>query len=111
MVRLARSLQAWNTAAFARTLKDELAGIGAGGLPLYAATSLGGRVDERALDVTLLGKGETATELDLRVGVFFVEIMGGCSCGDDPVESNAWCELRVRIDKATAAARIDLAHD
>ena len=39
-----------------------------------------------------------------KVGVFFSEIVGGCSCGDDPITVNAYCEILVSIDKKTAQA-------
>jgi len=104
MTRLVKSLQAWNTRAFAGALKAEILDQGAGTLPLQECTSLGGRIDGDALDITVLGMSENAAEIAVRLGVFLTEIMGGCSCGDDPVESNTWCVLRVRIDKATAAA-------
>jgi hypothetical protein len=42
----------------------------------------------------------------VHVGVFFREIVGGCSCGDEPFAADGYCEIELRIDKETAEARI-----
>ena len=39
-----------------------------------------------------------------RVGIFFNEVVGGCSCGDDPLSVNAYCQIQVSIDRASAEA-------
>jgi len=39
------------------------------------------------------------------------EIVAGCSCGDDPQSQNAYCAMRVRIDKTTAAAAFAVIDD
>jgi hypothetical protein len=39
-----------------------------------------------------------------RVGIFFNEVVGGCSCGDDPLSVNAYCKIQVSIDRASAEA-------
>ena len=46
--------------------------------------------------------------IQAKVGVFFNEIIGGCSCGDDPLSENAYCELQVSIDKVTAEAEFSV---
>ncbi len=101
---LANSLRAWETDAFASTLKADILGLGAGVLPLHEAAA-GGCVDEGDIEITVLGTTDNATEIHVNVGVFFAEIIGGCSCGDEPSTSNAYCELRVSIDKVNGLAR------
>ncbi len=40
------------------------------------------------------------------VGIFFTEMVAGCSCAEEPDAVNANCRLRMRIDKAPAEAEI-----
>ena len=109
--RLAAALQAWGTPGFATALAAELGRLDAARLPLGAASGLGGRIEPGSVGVTVLGAAEGPDGIHARVGVFFVEVLGGCSCGDGPAAHNAWCELRVHIDKASGAARIEAVHD
>jgi len=107
---LDKSLRAWNTAAFAATLKADLLDLGAGVLPLHEAAA-GGCIDEGDVEITVLGSSASATEIHACVGVFFSEVIGGCSCGDEPSANNAYCELRVSIDKGNGLARFEVVHD
>ncbi|MGD8875603.1 MAG: glucosamine--fructose-6-phosphate aminotransferase [Gammaproteobacteria bacterium] len=104
VTRLENSLRAWGTDAFAGTLKADILGLGAGVLPLQVAAA-GGCVAEDDVEITVLGSTDDAAEIHVNVGVFFAEIIAGCSCGDAPSTSNAYCELRVSIEKATGLAR------
>jgi hypothetical protein len=36
--------------------------------------------------------------------VFFTEVVGGCSCGDEPFEQPVYCELGVTIDRQSGEA-------
>lgn len=110
VTRLGKSLRAWNTDAFAGILKAEILGLGAGVLPLHEAAA-GGCVDEGDVEITVLGTGDSAAEIHVNVGVFFAEVIAGCSCGDEPSASNAYCELRVSIDKTTGLARFAVIQD
>lgn len=107
---LGNSVRAWNTATFAAALKADILGLGAGVLPLQQAAG-GGSIDESDIEITLLGCSDSATEIHARVGVFFAEILAGCSCGDEPAASTAYCELRVSIDKADGQARFEILHE
>jgi hypothetical protein len=107
---LGNSLRAWNTDAFAEVLIAELLRLGAGGLPLHEAAT-GGCVAADDVEITVLGAGDSAAEIHVNVGVFFTEILAGCSCGDEPAASNAYCELRVSIDKANGLARFAVIQD
>jgi hypothetical protein len=107
---LGNSLRAWNTDAFAGTLKADILGLGAGVLPLHEAAA-GGCIDEADVEITVLGSSESATSIHANIGIFFSEVIAGCSCGDEPVASNAYCELRVSIDKGSGQARFEVIHD
>ncbi len=110
MASLGNSLRAWNTDAFAATLKADILGLGAGVLPLHEAAA-GGCIDEGNIGITVLGSRDSKTEIHVNVGVFFAEVIGGCSCGDEPAASNAYCELRVSIDKVNGHARFVVIQD
>ena len=108
MVRLADSLQHWQSGLFNRVLKRELENLPAGTLPLARAANRGGYIDDDRLSVTVISTEELAHQIQARVGIFFTEIISGCSCGDDPVPENAYCEMRVSIAKTTAEAHFEV---
>jgi hypothetical protein len=58
--------------------------------------------------VTVLRYRDTPDALLAEVGIFFGEILAGCSCGDEPEIQNSYCELKVLIDKHTAMAHFSL---
>jgi len=108
MKRLPNSRKHWQSAGFEQALKTELEGLRAGTLPLEQATSRGGIVDDSDISVTVIEAIESGRSIQARAGVFFTEIVGGCSCGDDPVAENAYCEILIHIDKTTAEAEFAL---
>lgn len=110
VIRLDSALRAWNTDDFAAALKSDILALGAGVLPLQEAAA-GGSIDEGDIDITLLGSRDSAAEIHATVGVFFAEVIGGCSCGDEPAASNAYCELQVIIHKVSGQARFEVLHD
>ena len=108
---LSDSLRDWRSEAFAATLKAELEGLRREQLPLTRATRHGGQVDACDLAITVLSSREQHACIHAHVGVFFSEIVAGCSCGDDPFTQQVYCELTVEIDKATAVATVTLDGD
>ena len=101
---LAASLRAFGSEGFTTTLKGEIEGLDPGALPLAMATTQGGRVDDSNVSATVIRVGEDAGFIRARIGVFFSEVVGGCSCGDEPLAENAYCELQASIDKQTGEA-------
>jgi hypothetical protein len=108
MPTLPDSLRAWQTNSFNQTLKRELRALPGGTLPLHKGTTQGGLVDDSDIAVTILRSSEDGSSIQAEIGVFFHEIVGGCSCGDDPVADNSYCELRITIDKISAEAHFSL---
>ncbi|KRT60240.1 glucosamine--fructose-6-phosphate aminotransferase [endosymbiont of Ridgeia piscesae] len=104
MVTLPNALQAWGSERFSQILKSELESLSSGSLPLEKGISQGGLVDDSNISVTVLNFSEVEDAIRVMLGVFFTEIVGGCSCGDDPLEANGYCELRLEINKSTAEA-------
>lgn len=111
MLKLDAALQAWNTAAFAPTLKAELEGLAPASLPLHLGVSQAGMVDDKPITATVLGSRDVGEAIEVKVGVFFTEIVINCGCGDDPMPINAYCELLICIDKVTAEATITVVTD
>ena len=101
----------WQSDEFARVLKDEIEAMGAGALPLDEGTAHGGFVDDA--DITAVPFTSTADDRSVvaDVGIFFTEIVAGCSCGEDPETVNVYCRLRIRIEKASAEAEIGVVLD
>ena len=108
---LRRALVAWGTPAFVPALKSEIEALPAGSLPLDDATTQGGRVGGEPVTVTVLQTEDAGEAIHARLGVFFTEVVGGCSCGDEAWPLQAHCELQVEIAKADAAARFTLLPD
>ena len=111
MVELVEAMHAWPSARFAATLKQQLQALQPGALPLGQATTQGGYVDDSDISVTVLRTTDNGQSVAADVGVFFTEVVGGCNCHDDPLAVNAYCELRVTIDKLTAATTFTLIGD
>ncbi|MCW8944625.1 MAG: glucosamine--fructose-6-phosphate aminotransferase [Sedimenticola sp.] len=108
MVILKQALQDWCTAAFEPSLKAELMALEPDLLPLQRGVSQGGYVDASNMELSLLSVKDDGVEIAVKVGVFFSEIIAGCSCGDDPATENAYCELYIYIDMQRAHARFEL---
>ncbi|GAB1393257.1 hypothetical protein MASR1M60_14200 [Rhodocyclaceae bacterium] len=108
MICLHQSLQAWPDHQFAATLKAEIEALPAGSLPLAEGGALGGYVDDASIVATVLRFSDMPDALLAEVGIFFGEILAGCSCGDEPEIQNSYCELNVQIDKQTAVAHFSL---
>lgn len=106
MTKFVAALGAWRSDGFGDALNREIRDLGTGVLPLASGVLQGGIVDGSSIRVTILRLADDDRAVHVEVGVFFTEVVGGCSCGDEPYESPAWCRLRISIDKATAEAEI-----
>jgi len=111
MTTLANSLHDWNTDVFSRTLKNELEHLPAGTLPLDKGVAQGGMVDDNNLTASVLSFNENETAIQAKAGIFFTEIIINCGCGDDPMPTNAYCELQITINKTTAETEFRLFQD
>jgi hypothetical protein len=107
--KLVESVGAFGTPAFAEVLRRELLALTDGVLPI--AGEQGGLIDPASLGLTLLTSRADAERIEIVVGVFFTEIVGGCSCGDEPLAVNGYVELSLRIERVDGAAVILLRGD
>jgi len=114
VLHLPAALAAWNTPAFADTLKRELQAAGAAALPLQQCLSASSYALDDGCSFMVIGAGEEAGLIRARVGVFFRGVIAGCSCADDPTPvepQQEYCELEIAIDVRSAAATIAPAGD
>jgi hypothetical protein len=111
MARLTKSLRSQGSEAFRQTLKAELEGLASGTLPLEKGCSRGGVADDREIAVRVLDVKQGERFIRARVGVFFSEVVAGCSCRDDPLTESAYCEMELAIDRESAEAEFVVVSD
>lgn len=111
MPNFANSLRDWNTDVFSQTLKHELEQLPAGTLPLDKGVAHGGMVDDSNITATVLSFNENKTAIQAKAGIFFTEIIINCGCGDDPMPTNAYCEIQISIDKTTTETEFNILQD
>ena len=103
-ITLPHSQHVWPGETFADTLKAEIEALPAGSLPLDAATLNGWHIDDSHITATVLHTRDDAAVITAAVGIFFAEIIAGCSCGDEPQSQSNYCELQVIINKGSGSA-------
>jgi hypothetical protein len=111
MIRLPKSAAAWGAAAFTDVLKRELGAMGADQLPLQQGMSTGSHAMDRRISVMIISVADDPDHIHVKAGIFYTGIIAGCSCADDPTpvdEQAEYCEVRLEINKATAATAISL---
>lgn len=111
MPEFLNSLRAWNTNSFTQTLKNELEHLPANTLPLEKGVAQGGLVDDSNITATVLNYSDNEATIQANVGIFFTEIVINCGCGDDPFETNAYCEMHISIDKTTGLTEFEVLQD
>jgi hypothetical protein len=112
--RLTRSLESFGTPAFEAVLKEELAALGPDALGLQLALSTGNTALPDGIGIMILSLQETSNAVQVRAGVFFTSIIGGCACADDPTPETAnaeYCEIDITIDRRTGEALVSAAGD
>jgi hypothetical protein len=114
MIRLDKALAAWGTPDFKDILRQEIAQLDAGDLPLQQGLSTGNYVSDEPITVMIHSIAETENAIRVRAGIFYRGVIGGCSCTDDPTPSsdiNEYCEVQLDIDRASAIAAVALVTD
>jgi len=111
MIRLAKTLDAWGTPGFADVLKNEIAQLGAGQLPLQQGLSTTSYAVDNKIEMMIIGFTEEEGFIRVKAGVFYAGIIAGCNCADDPTpveEINEYCEVRLDINRTTAETTVTL---
>ncbi|MHB1351678.1 MAG: hypothetical protein ACYC5S_05500 [Thiobacillus sp.] len=104
-IDLPSAISAWNTDAFAATLKQEIEALGAAALGLDQCLTGFGNIDE-AITVIVLGMDGQGEIIETRIIILFTvtETIYRCpDCSGDDVVQGA-CEMTVRIDRSDATA-------
>ena len=102
MGQLPKSLGAFGSSSFNQVVKLELADFKSSDFPLHQATTQGGLVDDKDISFSVLSSIEKEQDIHVKLAVFFNEIVGGCSCGDPPMQVSNYCELLLKINKQTS---------
>ena len=97
-------LTSWGTDSFVTELIGHIMALPANTLPLQKGLSQGDMASEYPEKISLINSNETTAQIILKLGVFFTEIISGCSCGDDPATINGYCEMQLMIDKLSGNA-------
>ncbi len=99
-------LQNWGGEDFTQQLEKAIQSLDVETLPLASCCQHSGVVDFDTIKPIILNSKETQTNIQVKLGVFFAEILSGCACSDDPSQAQAlennYCELVLSIDKTTA---------
>lgn len=110
-MRLKASLQAWGTPAFRDTLKAEISALGQADLPLQQGLSHTSSVSDTPPQAVILSATDEGNCLQVKAGLFYAGIIGGCSCADDPTpvdEQTEYCEVLLEIDKGSGETKVTL---
>jgi len=101
-----QALNDFGADTFSGSFKQAFKSLSAGDLSLSACCNHSGDIDETSIDVTILNSTETKQVIQLKIGIFFHEVLAGCACSDDPSQAvtyeNGYCELDAEINKTTA---------
>lgn len=111
MFRLDHALRAWGRPEFEAVLKNEIAQLGAGQLPLQQGLAGANYVADEPITVMLISVAEMENVIRVKAGIFYQGVIGGCSCADDPTPAsdiNEYCVVQLDIDKTTAATAVAL---
>ena len=111
MAQLPNSLRDWNTDAFENSLKAEMECFRRDVLPLQDAIEDLNSVEDSDLGVTFISSTDDDNFINAKVGVYFAEEISCCSCGESSPIEEAYCEMDVRIDKATGDAEFTVRPD
>ena len=111
MIRLEKTLNAWNTPAFEEALKQEIQSLDGKLLPLQQGLSHSSYACEESFSVVMLGVSDDAAAVRVKTGIFYTGFIPGCSCADDPTPDNEYseyCEVEFTVDKTSAVTEIRL---
>lgn len=92
-------------------LLSELDNAAVSALLDQCATRQGGRVSADRLDLSVLSLQADERDIDVRLQAFFVEVVGGCNCHDDPFESQGYCILALHVGRHDGRGRVTVAPD
>ncbi len=106
-------LSHWGKDSFTQHFKAAIQALELGVLPLERCCNHSAIIDKDSIDVMILSSSADNKTIQLKIGVFFCEVLSGCACSDDPsqamIHENSYCELLVEIDRANAQVEFNYA--
>ena len=111
MIRFVKACNAWGTPDFADILKAEIEQLDVQQLPLQQGLASSSYVTDGQRKVMIIRAEEKDGFIGVKAGIFYLGIVAGCSCADDPTpidEVTEYCELQFEINKETAEASVML---
>ncbi len=80
-------------------------------LTLIECCRYSGNIDKNSVETVLLSTTEMDDKIQLKVGVFFREVLVGCVCSDDSSQAvsyeNGYCERQLSFVKHTNKLKIE----
>jgi hypothetical protein len=95
----------WGGPSFEPTLNATLESLSPDLLALHRCSNQGGMI-VGPIAVSVVNREADSATIRLRLTVLFAEIVGGCSCGDDPYEAQSAATLVLEIDRASGHAHV-----
>jgi len=114
MIRLEKTVAAWQTPQFEAVFKREVGQLGVEQLPLQQALTQGSYASDENLRVLVIHVSSKQGVILVRAGIFYTGILPGCACADDPAPDNdftEYCEVLFTIDVQSAASTASLISD
>lgn len=113
-IYLEKSLKAYSAPNFKQILAQEIAQLDPDKLPLQEGLATGNYVSAAPFTVMINSVFDLENLIRVKAGIFYLGIIGGCSCTDDPTpvsDINEYCELQLEIDKVSALTTVMLIPD
>jgi len=111
MIKLIKSLQAWDLPDFKETVKAEIEGLHGDLLPLQQGLRQSSYAITNHFSATILAVNEDQGYLHIKAGIFYSGVIAGCNCNDDPSpvnQQNEYCEVMLDICKSTAQTSVNM---
>ena len=111
MIILNSVLQAWNTPAFSETLKTEIEQMDVETLHLQQGLSQSSYACDDNIKAVIISFSEMSGVIQVKAGVFYIGVIPGCNCADDPSpldEYPEYCEVQFDINMQTAETAVRL---
>jgi hypothetical protein len=111
MLKLNRTLSAWNTDTFNDVFLQEICALDADTLPLQQGLLHSSYANSDSLSAMVLSAKSDDNTLFVKAGLFYTGIIAGCNCADDPTpveENNEYCEVLFCVDRETAETTVTL---
>jgi len=102
MIKFEKSLNAFSKPNFNTVLKQQLLDLNIDYMPLYKLTTQGGKIDNKNINFSIYSSKELERCIQIKIAVFFDELVAGCSCGDPIIKIANNSEMFLQINNLTA---------